>query len=125
VLHPFDLSKAKVSASGLDVHGGRSETSVMLMLRPQGVRRDLMAAASTPPDPATAAALIFDRGASFPWRTDDPRLTANGVIGEAEAATPELGQAIVDSVVEEAREVLRRLLENQRVAPPKVRQRPL
>jgi creatinine amidohydrolase len=122
VLHPFDLSKAKVSASGLDVHGGRSETSVMLVLRPQGVRRDLTAAASTPPDPATAAALIFDRGASFPWRTDDPRLTANGVIGEAEAATPELGQAIVDSVVEEAREVLRRLLENQRVAPPKMRQ---
>ena len=121
VLHPFDLSKAKVSASGLDVHGGRSETSVMLVLRPQGVRRDLMAA-SAPPDPATAAALIYDRGASFPWRTDDPRLTANGVIGEAEAATTELGQAIIDSVVEEAREVLRRLLENQRVAPPKMRQ---
>jgi creatinine amidohydrolase len=120
VLHPFDLSK--VAASGLDVHGGRSETSVMLVLRPQLLRRELMAAASTPPDPATAAALIFDRGASFPWRTDDPRLTANGVIGEAKAATAELGQAIIDSVVEEAREVLRRLLENQRVAPPKMRQ---
>ena len=125
VLHPFDLSKAKLAASGLDVHGGRSETSVMLALRPQCVRRDLIAAASTPPDPATAAALIFDRGASFPWRTDDPRLTANGVIGEAEAATPELGQAIIDSVVEEVREVLRRLLESQRVAPPKVRPPPL
>jgi creatinine amidohydrolase/Fe(II)-dependent formamide hydrolase-like protein len=124
VLHPFDLPKVKVAASGLDVHGGKSETSVMLVLRPQLVRRDLIAA-STPPDPGTAATLIFDRGVSFPWRTDDPRLTANGVIGDAEAATPELGQAIIDSVVEEAREVLRRLLENQRVAPPKVRQPPL
>jgi creatinine amidohydrolase/Fe(II)-dependent formamide hydrolase-like protein len=125
VLQPFDLSKTKVATSGLDVHGGKSETSVMLVLRPQLVRRDLIAAASTPPDPATAAALIFDLGVSFPWRTDDPRLTANGVIGEAEAATPELGQAIIDSVVEEARDVFRRLLENQRVAPPKVRQPPL
>jgi creatinine amidohydrolase/Fe(II)-dependent formamide hydrolase-like protein len=51
---------------------------------------------------------------SFPWRTDDPRLTASGVIGEAHAASAELGQAIIDSVIEETRGVLRRLLENQR-----------
>ena len=37
------------------------------------------------------AALIFDRGASLPWRTDDPRLTADGVIGDAHAASRELG----------------------------------
>jgi creatinine amidohydrolase len=124
VLHPFDLSKAKAAPSDLDVHGGRSETSVMLALRPELVRRDLIAAASIPHDSATAAALIFDRGVSFPWRTDDPRLTANGVIGEAAAATPELGQAIIDSVVEETGNALRRLLENQRVAPTTVH-RPL
>jgi creatinine amidohydrolase/Fe(II)-dependent formamide hydrolase-like protein len=59
--------------------------------------------------------LIFDRGVSFPWRTDDPRLTATGAIGEAHAASPELGQAIVDSVVAETRGVLRRLLANQRL----------
>jgi creatinine amidohydrolase/Fe(II)-dependent formamide hydrolase-like protein len=51
---------------------------------------------------------------SFPWRTDDPRLTSTGVIGEAHAASPGLGQAIIDSVVEESRRVLQRLLENQR-----------
>jgi creatinine amidohydrolase len=116
-LHPFDLSKARVEEGDLDVHGGRSETSVMLVLRPQLVHRDLIATASAPHDPAAAAALIFDRGVSFPWRTDDPRLAANGVVGEAAAATRELGQAIIESVVEEARDVLRRLLENQRVAP--------
>ena len=54
-------------------------------------------------DPDAIAALIFDRGVSFPWRTDDPRLTASGVIGEAHAASPELGQAIIDSIVEQTR----------------------
>jgi hypothetical protein len=38
------------------------------------------------------------------------------VIGEADAASPELGHAIIDSVIEEAGGVLRRLLENQRLA---------
>ena len=96
----------------------------MLALAPQLVRAQMIAPAARPPDTETIAALIFDRGASFPWRTDDPRLTASGVIGEAQAATPELGQAIIDSVVAETRGVLRRLLENQRSmpsAPPRPR----
>ena len=34
VIHPFDLSKAQTGTSGEspDVHGGKSETSVMLAL---------------------------------------------------------------------------------------------
>jgi creatinine amidohydrolase len=59
--------------------------------------------------------LIFDRGASFPWRTDDPRLAVQGVIGDARAASAEFGNAIIDGVVEGARGVLRRLLDNQKV----------
>jgi creatinine amidohydrolase len=116
VIHPFDLSKADTHATGPDVHGGKSETSVMLALAPHLVRRERIAPASAPPDRDAIAALIFDRGVSFPWRTDDPRLTSSGVIGEADAASPELGRAIIDSVVEEAGGVLRRLLENQRLA---------
>ena len=112
VIHPFDLSKADTHAASPDVHGGKSETSVMLALAPHLVRREMIA--STRSEPDAIAALIFDRGASFPWRTDDPRLTDSGVIGDAHAATPELGRAIIDSVVEEARGVLERLSENQR-----------
>ena len=113
VIHPFDLAKVDVNATVPDVHGGRSETSVMLALAPQRVRRDAIAPPTYPPDGDALAALVFDRGASFPWRTDDPRLTASGAIGEAHAASRELGEAIIGSVVEEARGVLRRLLENQ------------
>ncbi|HKA78751.1 MAG TPA: creatininase family protein [Xanthobacteraceae bacterium] len=115
VIHPFDLSQAETRATSADVHGGKSETSVMLALAPQLVRRELIAPAGAPPDGDVIAALIFDRGVSFPWRTDDPRLTTDGTIGEAHAASPELGQAIIDSVVAETRGVLQRLLENQRL----------
>jgi len=119
VIHPFDLSKVKIDATSPDVHGGAGETSVMLALAPQLVRREMIASVRCERD--AIAALIFDRGASFPWRTDDPRLADNGVIGDARAATAEHGQAIVDSVVEEARGVLARLSENQRQRQARLR----
>jgi creatinine amidohydrolase len=112
-IHPFDLTKATLPAGGPDVHGGLAETSVMLALAPQLVRRELIGPAASPPDADAISALIFDHGASFPWRTDDPRLTTSGVIGDAHAASAELGEAIVESVVAEAGAVLRRLLETQ------------
>jgi len=114
-IHPFDLSKVDIRAGSPDVHGGKSETSVMLALAPQLVRRELMAPPASLPDRDAIAALIFDRGVSFPWRTDDPRLTASGTIGEAHAASAELGEAIIASVVDESGGVLKRLLENQRL----------
>jgi creatinine amidohydrolase len=123
VLHPFDLSG--VEAESGDVHGGRSETSVMLALDPQRVRRDLIPPGGTPAGAEAITALIFDRGASFPWRSDDPRLAVDGVIGAAQGATLELGQAIIEGVVARAGEVLGRLLENQRIMPARLRPPPV
>jgi creatinine amidohydrolase/Fe(II)-dependent formamide hydrolase-like protein len=141
VIHPFDLSKATTHIASPDIHGGKNETSVMLALAPHLVRRDLARRDSVrqdsvrqdlvrqdlvqpdlPASPRQAAdkdaiaAMIFDRGVSFPWRTDDRRIAANGVIGEAHAASPEIGRAIIDSVIVQTRSVLERLLENQRLA---------
>ena len=115
VIHPFDLAKVTSGETAPDVHGGLSETSVMLVLIPDLVRRERIERAAASPDAAMIKALIFDRGASFPWRTDDPRLGHAGIIGDARAASPQLGQAIIDSVVAEARGVLVRLLENQKL----------
>jgi creatinine amidohydrolase len=115
VIHPFDLSKAATHIASPDVHGGKNETSVMLALAPHLVRRDLMASPRLAADKDAIAAMIFDRGVSFPWRTDDQRLAANGVIGEAHGASPEVGRAIIDSVIAQTRGVLDRLLENQRL----------
>jgi creatinine amidohydrolase len=126
VIHPFDLSKAPTHTASPDVHAGKNETSVMLALAPHLVRKDLVRqdlvrkdSAASPrqaADKDAIAAMIFDRGVSFPWRTDDQRLAANGVVGEAHAASPEVGQAIIDSVIAQTRGVLQRLLENQRLA---------
>jgi creatinine amidohydrolase len=113
VIHPFDLSKVKAKSAGIDVHGGESETAVMLALAPHLVRRDAIAGNAGRGDVAAVEALIFDRGATFPWRSDDARLARQGVIGSAHLASPALGRKIVDSVVAEARRVFKRLLENQ------------
>ena len=110
VIHPFDLSKAEGAS---DVHGGRSETSVMLAVAPELVRRDRIAPPEKRPDDTSINALIFDRGVSFPWRTDDPRLAEAGVIGRAHEATAELGEAIIASVVEGAGPIFTQLLTNR------------
>jgi creatinine amidohydrolase len=113
VIHPFDLAKAATDASGRDVHGGAAETSVMLALAPDLVRTDMIAGADHPPVSDAIAALIFDRGVTWPWRSDDQRLAQLGIIGDPRWASPERGRAMVDSMIEEARNVFARLLENQ------------
>src|SRR5215203_1606544 len=114
VIHPFDLAKVEKGLA-FDVHGGKSETSVMLVLAPELVRRELIAAAKSSPDQKTIEAVIFDRGVSWPWRTNDPRLACGGIIGGAQDASPEFGNVIIESVVKEAGAVFQRLLENQQL----------
>jgi creatinine amidohydrolase len=114
VIHPFDLAKAEKGLA-FDVHGGKSETSVMLVLAPELVRRELIAAAKSSPDQKTIETVIFDRGVSWPWRTNDPRLATGGIIGRAQDASQQFGNAIIESVVKEAAAVFQRLLENQQL----------
>jgi creatinine amidohydrolase len=114
VLHPFDLAGA--DASDVDVHGGRGETSVMLALAPDKVRRDRIAPGG-PPDPKAVQALIFERGATWGWCSDDARLGRDGIIGDASGATAELGTALLDRMTAASGGVFARLLENQKLMP--------
>jgi creatinine amidohydrolase/Fe(II)-dependent formamide hydrolase-like protein len=114
VLHPFDLAGA--NPVDADVHGGKGETSVMLVIAPERVRRDRVGGGG-PPDPKAVQALIFDRGASFAWRTDDPRLARDGIVGDAFAASADFGAALVERMVTKAGDVFARLQENQRFMP--------
>jgi creatinine amidohydrolase len=124
VIHPFDLARAATGSSGPDVHGGRSETSLMLALAGDLVHRDLIEEGAPTPEgtaraEAAIAAMVVDRGATWPWRTDDPRLAQGGIIGDPRGASAELGRAILESVVAESRGVLARLAENQALMRPR------
>jgi creatinine amidohydrolase/Fe(II)-dependent formamide hydrolase-like protein len=112
VVHPFDLAKPRSDAAIGDVHGGEGETSVMLALAPDLVRRELIARAEPLP-PQDMAALIYDRGVTWPWRTDDARLARNGIIGDPAAASAERGRDMIETMLAEAAGMFTRLLENQ------------
>ncbi len=112
VLHPFDLAGA--DPANADVHGGKGETSVMLALAPDVVRRANIGKGG-PPDPKAVQALIFERGATWGWRSDDARLARDGIIGDASGATVEHGAALIDRMVAAAGPVFARLLENQKL----------
>jgi creatinine amidohydrolase/Fe(II)-dependent formamide hydrolase-like protein len=122
-IHPFDLAGIGNDPASADVHGGRNETSVMLALAPELVRGDRIGRVGGTPDRGEVEALIFDRGASWPWRTDDPRLAREGIVGDASHASAERGEAIIRAVVEKAGTVFSRLLDS-RPAIPKTRSRP-
>jgi creatinine amidohydrolase len=112
VIHPFDLAAHDADPARADIHGGKDETSVMLALAPELVRRGLIAPSGRS-DPQAVQSLIFGRGASWPWRTDDPRLTGDGVIGDASDATAEFGEAIIARMVEAAGSVFATLRDRQ------------
>ena len=114
VIHPFDLAKVKLS--GPDVHGGKSETSVMMEFAPHLVRREKLAGLGQQTDREEVEALVFDRSTTWPWRSDDPRLADQGVIGDVRGASRELGRKIVDSMVAQSRAVFERLLQSQQPA---------
>lgn len=116
VLHPFDLGRGE-AADGIDVHGGLNETSVMLALAPDRVRRDHIVKAG-PPDPQAVQALIVERGTTWGWRSDDSRLARDGIIGDASGASVQRGVALLDGMVAAAGNIFPRLLENQKLMVP-------
>src|SRR5439155_25213086 len=50
-IHPFDLARVESTPANPDVHGGKSETSVMLVLAPDRVRMDRVARPGQAGDP--------------------------------------------------------------------------
>jgi creatinine amidohydrolase/Fe(II)-dependent formamide hydrolase-like protein len=96
-----------------EIHAGKDETSAMLALAPQLVRRDRIGDAGGPPGGDGARRLILDPAASFPWTSDDTRIAQAGVIGDARDASLEHGNAIVARVLDAAGAALTQLLHNR------------
>jgi creatinine amidohydrolase/Fe(II)-dependent formamide hydrolase-like protein len=112
-LHLGALISPVTDAAIPEIHAGRDETSVMLALAPDLVRRDKLKELKAPPHDNAIRALILDPAVSWPWSSDDPRIAADGVIGDARDASAEHGQAIIERVVEATGAVLKQLRENR------------
>jgi len=97
-----------------EIHGGKDETSVMLAVAPQLVRREKFSELKSPPDDKAVRAAILDPGVSWPWSSDDKRLSDQGMIGDLTGASAEHGQAIIARVVDAAGAALKQVVENQK-----------
>jgi creatinine amidohydrolase len=81
---------------GLGVHGGHSETSIMLHLRPDLVKME-HARRWVPDHLADYQHIGFGKPVSFGWLSDD--FNADGVLGDASTATAEYGKQVFERAV--------------------------
>jgi creatinine amidohydrolase len=112
-LHLGAMMSPVVDTAVPEIHAGRDETSAMLALAPDLVRRERLPQAKGPKGGDAIRALVLDPATSWPWSSDDKRIAALGVMGDAREASAEHGTAIVARVVGAAEAVLRQLLENR------------
>src|SRR5580700_1178428 len=75
-LHLGAMMSPDTTAGVPEILAGKDETSAMLVLAPDLVRREAMATLPPPPSGESARALVLDPVASYPWSSDDPRLSA-------------------------------------------------
>ena len=97
-----------------EIHGGRDETSVMLAVAPHLVRREKFADLKSPPNDKAVRATILDPGVSWPWSSDDERISDQGMIGDLTGSSAEHDKAIIARVVEAAGAALKQLTGNQK-----------
>ena len=112
-LHLGAMMSPATDATVPEIHAGKDETSAMLVLAPELVRRERISGLKAPPDGDAVRATILDPATSWPWSSGDELIATAGVIGDARAASIEHGSAIVARVVNAAGPVLERLLANQ------------
>lgn len=115
VIHPSALSDVKSGSAFPEVHGGKSETSVMLALAPELVNRDRLPSPLKLGDLPDVRARVLERGVSWPWNSNDPGIGNDGLIGDAALASAELGTSIVDSCIRNAEGVVSSLIQYGRI----------
>jgi creatinine amidohydrolase/Fe(II)-dependent formamide hydrolase-like protein len=115
-LHLGAMMSPGTGASVPEIHAGKDETSVMLVLAPDLVRREAIATLKPPPGGEAVRALVLDPAASYPWSSDDPRISASGIMGDARGASAAHGEIIVARVVEGVGAIIQRLKDSKRAA---------
>ena len=113
-MHLGAMMNPPSNAPPTEIHGGKDETSVMLAVAPALVRRDSFGKIKPAKNGNAVQALILDPAVSWPWNSDDVRLGDQGVIGDVEGASAEMGDAILKRVTEAAGSVFAQLVANGR-----------
>jgi creatinine amidohydrolase len=113
VLHPTTWSELDTKAEIPEIHGGKNETSMMLALAPNLVRREQIAQLQRLPDNDAVRTTILDQAVTWPWTTNEAQIANLGVIGDAQAASAELGLSLLKQIEEMAGPIFKRLLDRQ------------
>jgi creatinine amidohydrolase len=111
-VHLGALISPVAGAAVPEIHAGRDETSAMLALAPDLVRKEHIREAKGPSGGAATHALVLDPATSWPWSSGDKRIAELGVIGDAREASAAHGHAIVLRVVEAVGAILKQLRES-------------
>jgi creatinine amidohydrolase len=111
VLHPAVWAEVDGNAAIPEIHGGKNETSMMLAIRPDLVRLDQVAQLKSPPSGETVRRTVLDPAVTWPWTTDDKAIADMGVMGNAQDASAEFGQRLLDRITELASGALKQLLD--------------
>ena len=88
-----DVAWVPCATEDVDLHAGRTETSLMLHLAPWSVRRDLAEAGNTQPLQAILPAMLSGGVAA---------VSANGVLGDPTGASAAEGARLLDQIVDRA-----------------------
>lgn len=109
VFHPSALAEVSSESDYPEVHGGKSETSLMMHIAPDDVHlHELERSDWTPAgiDRESVRRQILTRGATWPWATSHQGLAAQGIVGNPSGATAELGRRIFEAALRNARKHL-------------------
>ena len=112
VLHPAVWADAGSAAAVPEIHGGENETSMMLAIAPQLVRRDLIPQ-KIKLDASAVRTIVLDPAVTWPWTTNEKQIADAGTIGDPKAATAEFGQRLLEQVANNAGNVFKQLLDRQ------------
>lgn len=112
VLHPSSLSMVPAKGGFPEVHGGMRETSVLLALSPDVVHLDRIPAdfSLNERHRDEIQRQILYRGTTWPWLSDDPRISCHGLTGgDPRLASAELGEEVITSALDSCDDVLMQL----------------
>jgi creatinine amidohydrolase/Fe(II)-dependent formamide hydrolase-like protein len=113
VLHPTAWPEFSTKAKFSEIHGGKNETSMMLALVPNLVRREQIAQLQSLPNRDAVQTTVLDQAVTWPWTTNEKQIADLGVIGDAQAASAEFGLYLLKQIAEMAGPVFQQLLDRQ------------